>query len=250
MKNGESVDNKDILYEIKKSKSLINKTIPNKVKVVGKNESQKNLIKSIKNNEITIASGLAGCGKTYIALAYALNLLQTSTNNYKNIYLVKSVTTLKNEEMGFLKGDVNEKLEPIMWSFMLNMSKLVKKSGIETLILNEIIKPLPLAYIRGVTLDNCIIIADEMQNVTVDNSRTLMTRIGTDSKLIMLGDINQIDLKRKKESSLDILIKMFDNIDKIGVVRFNDEDINIRNPLITVIEEKYREFINEYDYGK
>jgi phosphate starvation-inducible PhoH-like protein len=227
--------------QISKIKSEISKLLPNDIKIIAKNDSQKKLINSIKNNEITICAGPAGTGKTFVAMAYALSLLRKNTNRYKKIYLVKSVTTLKGEEIGFLKGDLKEKIEPFMWSFYINMEKLLLDSTIKALIDKDIIRPFPLAYMRGASLDDCIIIADEMQNVTLDNSRTLLTRIGSNSKLILLGDINQIDMKNKSESSLEILLELFDDVDNMGVIKMNEEDTNVRNPLITIIENKYKE---------
>ncbi|MCK9416901.1 PhoH family protein [Candidatus Dojkabacteria bacterium] len=231
--------------EISKIKHEISILLPKDIKIIAKNESQKNLINSIKNNEITIVAGPAGTGKTYITMAYALSLLRKTTNKFKKIYLVKSVTTLKNEEVGFLKGDLNEKIEPVMWSFYLNMEKLILESSIKSLIEKEIVRPFPLAYMRGTSLDDSIIIADEMQNVNLDNSRTLLTRIGSNSKLILLGDINQIDMKNKNESSLEVLLNLFEDVSNIGVIRMSEEDTNIRNPLISVIETKYKEYINK-----
>ena len=227
--------------QIQKIKEDIGKLLPNDIKIIAKNESQKKLINSIKNNEITICAGLAGCGKTYVAIAYALSLLRKPTNRYKKIYLVKSVTTLKGEEIGFLKGDWKEKIEPFMWSFTINMEKLLLDTTIKSLIEKDIIKPFPLAYMRGASLDDCIIIADEMQNVSLDNSRTLMTRIGSNSKLILLGDINQIDMKNKSESSLETLLNWFENTDNVGTIKMNVEDTNVRNPMITIIEDKFQE---------
>jgi len=103
--------------QILKVKEEINRLIPKDIKIIAKNESQIKLINSIKNNEITICSGLAGSGKTFVAVAFALNLLTKLNNRYKKIYLVKSVTALKGEELGYLKGDLNEKIGPFMWSF-------------------------------------------------------------------------------------------------------------------------------------
>jgi len=228
--------------QIGKIKEEIGKLLPNDIKIIAKNESQKKLINSIKNNEITICAGRAGTGKTFVAIAYALSLLRKSSNRFKKIYLVKSVTTLKGEELGFLKGDLKEKIDPFMWSFYINMEKLILESSMKTLLDKDIIRPFPLAYMRGASLDDCIIIADEMQNVTLDNSLTLLTRIGSNSKLILLGDINQIDMKNKHESSLEILLDMFEEVQNIGVIRMSNEDTNVRNPLIAVIEEKYLEY--------
>lgn len=230
--------------QILKIKQDIAKLLPSDIKIIAKNESQKKLINSIKNNEITICAGPAGTGKTFISIAYALSLLRKNTNKYKKIYLIKSVTSLKGEELGYLKGDFMEKIEPYIWSFYINMEKVISETSIKTLIEKEIIRPFPLAYMRGVSLDDCIIIADETQNVTFDNSLTLLTRIGSNCKLILLGDINQIDLKNKNESSLEVLLEMFQNVDNIGVIRMSEEDTNVRNPLITVIEQNYRDFTN------
>ena len=213
-------------------------------KVEAKNESQKKLIRSIKDREITICSGPAGSGKTFISLAFALSLLWNKNNFYKKIYLIKSVTTLKGEEIGFLKGDLQEKIEPFMWSFVLNLEKVVDDKELKQLFDHDLVRPLPLAFIRGVTLDNCIIVIDECQNISIDNSQTLLTRIGKNSKMILLGDTNQIDMKNKEESSLDILLNMFESDNDIGAIRMNENDDNIRNPIITKIEKKYKEFFN------
>lgn len=245
-----SVDIGELNLQINKTKEEIGKIIPKDIKIIAKNESQEKLINSIKNNEITICAGPAGTGKTFVSVAYALSLLRKTTNKFKRIYLVKSVTTLKNEELGFLKGDMKDKIEPFMWSFYINMEKIILESSMKQLIDSGIIRPFPLAYMRGASLDDCIIIADECQNVIFDNSRTLLTRIGSNSKIILLGDINQIDLKDKKESSLELLLEMFKDTDNIGTIHMNEEDTNVRNPLITVIEKKFKEFTNNRKLNK
>ena len=230
--------------QINKIKEEIGKLVPSEIKIIAKNESQKKLINSIKNNEITICAGPAGTGKTFVAVAYALSLLRKNSNRFKKIYLVKSVTALKGEELGFLKGDMKEKIDPFMWSFYINMEKIILEASMKELIGKEIIRPFPLAYMRGASLDDCIIIADEMQNVTLDNSRTLLTRIGSNSKIILLGDINQIDMKNKHESSLEALINIFDEVENIGVIRMSEDDTNVRNPLITTIEAKFKSHLS------
>ena len=228
--------------QISKVKDEIAKLVPPDIKIIAKNESQKKLINSIKNNEITICAGPAGTGKTFVALAIALSLLRKTSNRFKKIYLVKSVITLKGEELGYLKGDMKEKIDPFMWSFYIAIEKLILESSRKALIEKEIIRPFPLAYMRGVSLDDCIIIADEMQNVTFDNSRTLLTRIGSNSKLILLGDMNQIDMKNKYESSLETILDMFEDTPSFGSIMMSKEDTNARNPLITLIEEKFAEY--------
>lgn len=131
------------------------------VKMVGKNESQKQLINSIKNNDITICSGQAGSGKTYLSVGYALNLIRKTSTNYKKIYFVKSVIPLKGEEIGFLKGDYMEKIEPYMQSYYMNLEKFISKQSMNVLLAEEIIKPFPVAFMRGVTIDDSIVIVDE-----------------------------------------------------------------------------------------
>jgi phosphate starvation-inducible protein PhoH and related proteins len=229
------------------NKAKINSIIYHEIKVIAKNDSQKELIKSIKDNQITICSGKAGTGKTFVSLAYALSLLRSKNNKYQKIYLVKSVTTLKGEEIGFLKGNLQEKFEPFIWSYLINMEKIVEDMSIRQLLDSDIIRPFPLAYARGTTLDNAIIIADEMQNVSLDNARTLITRIGKESKLILLGDTNQVDLRNKDESSLEPFLTLFKDIPSIGLIRMSDKDTNVRNPLIDIIEERFKEY---YANGK
>jgi len=223
-----------------RNKEKINNVLFTEIKVIAKNESQRELIRSIKNNEVTICTGKAGTGKTYVSLAFALNLLKSNNNNFDKLFLIKSVTTLKGEEIGYLKGTLQEKIEPFMWSYFLNLEKIVSDEIITTLFVEKIVRPIPLAYARGITLDNAIIIGDEMQNISLENARTLVTRIGENSKIILIGDSNQIDLKNKKESSLVPLLSMFEDIDKIGCIWMNDNDENIRNPLIDIMEEKFK----------
>jgi len=232
--------------QINERKRIIKGLIKRDTKIIAKNESQKKLIQSIKNNEVTICAGKAGTGKTFVALALALSLLRKETNRYNKIYLVKSVTTLKGEEVGFIKGELKEKIDPAMWSFYINLEKMILKSTLGSLIAQDIVIPFPLAYIKGSSLDDCIIIADEVQNITVDNSRTLLTRIGSNCKLIVLGDTNQIDLRNKSESSLDVVLSLFDGVSNMGVVKMSDEDKNVRNPLIDVIEDKYNDYYKHH----
>ena len=242
-RNGKKPEEGIFLTEKEKTaraKENVNSVLNTEIKVIAKNESQKELIRSIKGNEITICTGKAGTGKTFVSLALALGLLKQKTSKFSKLYLVKSVTTLRDEGVGFLKGSLQEKLEPFMWSFFINMEKMMNETEMKQLLEYDVVRPFPLAYARGTTLDNALIIADEMQNVSTDNARTLLTRIGKNSKMILLGDSNQIDLKNKEESSLEPLLKMFNGVEKIGCVRMDDNDINIRNPLINIIEEKFK----------
>jgi phosphate starvation-inducible PhoH-like protein len=201
-------------------------------------ENQGKLRESIRNNEITIVSGLPGTGKTYIACAEALKLIK-SKPKYKKILLVKSVTQLKDEETGFLPGDLHDKLEPYMISFVDNFEKIIGESLTRKLRELKLIQIQPLAFVRGRSIDNAIIIVDEAQNISISNMRTLMTRIGDNSKMVILGDVKQKDLRNKKDSSLEVIIDKFNNMDNFGCVELRDPEDVVRNPIIKIIEETF-----------
>lgn len=205
-----------------------------------KNENQKKLTNLITENKITIAAGPAGTGKTYLACAHALKMLKTD-QRFKKIILVKSVTVLEGEEVGFLKGDLKEKMFPFTISFLDNFHKLVGEEITQLMINLGYIEVLPLAYIRGRSIDNSIIIVDEAQNITQKNMRSTMTRIGYDTKMIITGDTKQIDMKNPKLSSLDLVVKLFENKDGIGTMSFSTEDI-VRDPIVKLIEETFDEW--------
>lgn len=202
-------------------------------------KKQKEFVESIRNKEITIVTGPAGSGKTFLACAECLSLLKNNPDKFKKIVIIKSVTTLADESLGFLKGSLDEKLAPIMYSFMHNFEKLIGHYHTENLKQFKIIEELPIAYMRGITLDESLIIVDEVQNISVDNIRTIMTRIGS-SKMIFLGDTEQIDIKNKNLSSLNFIVEKFKGMDEIGIVEFTEEDI-VRNPIIKKLEKIFRE---------
>lgn len=209
-----------------------------KIDVKCKSENQKKLVNSIKDKEVTICDGLAGCGKTFLSCAEALRLLKNNFPHYKKIVIVKSVATLKDEELGYLKGSVDEKLEPVMYSFTGNFKKLIGDELYEKLKVNKLIEELPIAYLRGVTLSDCIVIIDETQNISIENMRTIMTRIGENTKYVILGDIKQIDIKNKKNSSLERIMSKFEGYEDFGIIRLGKEDI-VRHRLIAIIDEVF-----------
>lgn len=209
-----------------------------RINIKCKTSNQKKLYTSIKDKEIVICSGLAGTGKTFLACATALELLKND-ERYRKIVIIKSVTTLKEEEIGFLKGTMKEKMEPFMYSFLHNFEKIIGKYHVDVLRNMGMIEELPIAYMRGINIDNTIAIIDEAQNISIDNIRTIMTRLGENSKMIFLGDENQIDMKKKGESSLNFIINKFENFNEVGTIRLGEDDI-VRNPLIKKIEQIFR----------
>lgn len=210
------------------------------VNIKCKNENQKLVIESIKNNEITIVSGLPGTGKTYLACAEALKLIKTKPK-YKKILLVKSVIQLPGEELGFLPGDLKDKLDPYMISFIDNFEKIIGESLTNKLRELGLIQIQPIAFVRGRSIDNTIIVVDEAQNISIQNMRTLMTRIGDNSKMVILGDVKQKDIKNPKNSSLEVVIDKFEGIDGFGCVSLRNPDDVVRNPIIKIIERIFEE---------
>jgi len=205
------------------------------IRVKCKTENQKLLVNAIKEKEVIICSGTAGTGKTFLACAEALKLIKRFVK-YRKIVIVKSVTTLKNEEIGFLKGNLREKMEPFMFSFVHNFEKLVGQSITSRLRELKTIEEMPIAYMRGINLDRSIIIVDEAQNISTENMRTIMTRLGRDSKMIFLGDERQQDSKGR--NGLTFLMDHFSDIEEIGCVQFTKSDV-VRNPLIAKIERVF-----------
>jgi len=208
------------------------------INVKCKSPNQKKLVNSIKQNEITICSGFAGSGKTFLSCAEALKLIK-SRPKYKRIVLVKSITSLKNEEIGHLPGTLKEKMAPIMESFTDNIRKLIGRTRLQKLVELGVIEILPIAFARGRSIDNSIILIDEAQNISLDNIRTLMTRIGNDSKMVIMGDVKQKDIRNKKDSSLEVVLEKFKEIEGFGCVELRDPEDVVRNPIIKKVEDVF-----------
>ena len=202
-----------------------------------KNQKQQQLVNLIEDKEVILATGVAGTGKTYVALATALSLLGPI---YKKVVLVKSVTTLPGEEIGFLKGGMEQKMEPFVMSYVWNIDKICGQGSASSLMNKKIVEVLPLAFIRGLSIDNSIVIIDEAQNIDTHTFKTMMTRIGEDSKYIFLGDVEQIVRKKKSESCLQKVMDIFKDSPIIGTIEFTDEDC-VRNPIIPKILSILRE---------
>lgn len=202
-----------------------------------KNARQKEFLKTIEDKEVTICNGLAGSGKTYVALYYALKALEKG--KYDKIVLVKSVTTLDQEDVGFLPGDIAQKMDPFMYSYYGNIDKIIGEEWRKRLVKEGKIQIQPLAYIRGINIDNAICIIDECQNLYLDAFKSIITRIGENSKYIILGDCQQIDRKHKKSSILEKIIAIFQDSEYVGTVEFQPEDC-VRNPIIPRILDKLK----------
>jgi phosphate starvation-inducible PhoH-like protein len=203
-----------------------------------KTAKQKDFFQLIDEREITICAGSAGAGKTYVAIAKALSLVKDTKTKYHKIIIIKPAIEA-DENIGFLPGTLDEKLAPYVQPIIEVFEKLVGKEKTELLLREGVIEIRAVAHIRGATIDNSVLVADEMQNVTPNWIKTLLTRIGEDSKFILLGDTAQSDkFKDKSKSGLADALNRFNKLDEIGIFIFTNEDV-VRNPIITKILNLY-----------
>jgi len=199
-----------------------------KIDLKHKNETQKKLTQSIKNGDVTVCIGPAGTGKTLLSVAEALLLLKTNPDKYHDIKLVKSIVQLKDEDLGTLPGDANDKLKFIMMSFLDAFYQLIGEELTTKLIEVGYIKMEVFGSVRGRSIPNCILLFDEFQNVSDGNAKTLLTRFSENTKVVILGDTNQVDLKNKEDSSLGELVKMIKSLpleEGVSVIEFSEEEI-------------------------
>ena len=221
-------------------RDIISQAIKKKIKSKFLTENQKIYSDILLNNQITICSGPAGVGKSYIAMKTAVDLLLDEGNGYDKIIIVRPAVEAE-EKLGALPGNVEEKLDPYIFPSYYLLNKIIGKESREKLKDAEVIEVFALAYMRGMTIDNSILIFEEAQNATPKQMKLLLTRIGSNTKFFISGDIEQTDrYKDKKHSGLYDAITRFNNIPGIGVFEFGDKD-GVRNPIITKILQRYDE---------
>jgi phoH family protein len=207
--------------------------------VVPKNINQKKYLKFIGKNDIVFGIGPAGTGKTYLAVAAALKLLQDKT--VEKVILTRPAVEA-GEALGFLPGDLQEKLLPYLRPLYDAMNDMLGAEETLKLMERQIIEIAPLAYMRGRTLSNAFIILDEAQNTTMEQMMMFLTRLGENSRMIITGDITQIDLPRNKKSGLKGAIEILDGIEGIKLFYFDAGDV-VRHPLVTKIVAAYEKNI-------
>jgi len=221
-------------------KELITTLIPKKTKNKFLTESQKIYYEKLSSHQITICSGPAGVGKSYIAMKAAVDLLSDPNTSYEKIIIVRPAVEAE-EKLGSLPGNVEEKLDPYIFPSFYLLNKIIGKETREKLKEAEIIEVFALAYMRGMNIDNSILIFEEAQNSTPNQMKLLLTRIGFNSKFFISGDLEQTDrYKDKTHSGLWDAIKRFKELDDVGTHVFSDEDV-VRNPLITKILKRYED---------
>ena len=200
----------------------------------------------VKKKQMVFCCGPAGTGKTYLAVAYAVSMLKSG--EIEKIILTRPAVEA-GERLGFLPGDIKEKIDPYLRPIydalndMLSFSEVIKK------IESGFIEIAPLAFMRGRTLSNAFIILDESQNTTAVQMKMFLTRLGENSKMIITGDLSQVDLPSGTKSGLRESINILKNVEEIGFLEFSDNDV-VRNPLVSKIVKQYEKFEKDKGVGK
>lgn len=210
-------------------------------KVTVKTLTQQEYLKAMEDSCLVFATGSAGTGKTYLAVGYAVNALKN--NKIKKLIITRPAVEA-GEKLGFLPGDLKEKVDPYLIPIYDSLYEFLGKETTDKLIEKGVIEIAPLAYMRGRTLDNAIVILDEGQNATSNQMKMFVTRLGFNSKMIITGDITQIDLPNKSSSGLIEATRILSDIDGITHIEFGALDV-MRHPIVTKIIAKYEEKEND-----
>jgi phosphate starvation-inducible PhoH-like protein len=219
-------------------KDLISQIIKKKTKEKFLSESQKIYYDILTKNQITICSGPAGVGKSYISMKAAVDLLSDPTTPYEKIVIVRPAVEAE-EKLGSLPGNVEEKLDPYIFPSYYLLNKIIGKEAREKLKEIDVIEVFALAYMRGMNIDNTILIFEEAQNATPSQMKLLLTRIGFNSKFFISGDLEQFDRhKDRTQTGLWDALRKHRNTDDVGIFQFKDEDV-VRNPLISKLLKNY-----------
>lgn len=204
-------------------------------KVYPHTQHQADYIQSMRDNDMVFCIGAAGSGKTFIAVAEALRLVLS--HKVSRLVITRPVVEA-GESLGFLPGDLEDKINPYLRPLYDSMEMILPRETVKRLVEAEIIDIAPLAYMRGRTLNNCVIILDEAQNTTKEQMKMFLTRMGENSKVFITGDITQIDLPKKVVSGLVHATGLLEGIEGIGFLRLTAEDV-VRNPLVKKIVKAY-----------
>ena len=203
--------------------------------ISGQTNGQKAYIKTVHNNDIVFAVGPAGTGKTYLAVAFAVASLES--REVDRIVLCRPAVEA-GESLGFLPGDLKEKVDPYLAPLNDALSDMMPSTRLKPLLAKNTIEVIPLAYMRGRTLNNTFMILDEAQNATTMQMKMFLTRLGVNSCAIVTGDVTQIDLPKKSESGLLQVIKILNEIDGIGFSQLDESDV-VRHKLVRDIIKAY-----------
>lgn len=210
-------------------------------KIYPKTKNQGKLVEAFRKNDLIFATGPAGSGKTFLAVAESLRLLLSHKVN--SIILTRPIVEA-GENLGFLPGALEDKINPYLRPLYDSMNLCINQEIVKKLTENGIIEVAPLAYMRGRTLNNAAVILDEAQNATCTQMKMFLTRLGENSKIFVTGDVTQIDLPKKIPSGLVEALKILKGIDGITIMQMEQTDV-VRSPLVKRIVEAYENYTTE-----
>ena len=231
-------DSQDLMMRVLniKGSSSISINIPGSLKkVLPKTENQAALMQALRSSNMVFAEGPAGSGKTFLAMAEALYEVLTHKKN--GIVLTRPVVEA-GENLGFLPGDLADKINPYLRPLYDAINTLLPRETVKRLTETGVIEIAPLAYMRGRTINNSVIILDEAQNTTREQMKMFLTRMGEDSKVFITGDVTQVDLPARIPSGLEHAMKLLRNISEIKMIRLSSDDV-VRNSLVKKIVQAY-----------
>ena len=251
IKKGESVDSSVVLYCIELARQNSNVEVENVLsgvititpkgkQIKYKTLGQKNYVDAIKKNEVVFGVGPAGTGKTYLAVAMAVSSFRKK--EVEKIILTRPAVEA-GESLGFLPGDLQSKVDPYLRPLYDALQEMFGLESYQKLIEKGVIEIAPLAYMRGRTLNNSFIILDEAQNTTKEQMKMFLTRMGEGSRMVITGDVTQIDLPSGKKSGLIHATEILKNIYGIGIVKLSSSDV-VRHSLVMKIIKAYDKFEN------
>ena len=206
--------------------------------IIGRTPNQQKMVELVNNYDLTFALGPAGTGKTYIAIALAVRMLKN--RQIKKIILSRPAVEA-GEKLGFLPGDMKDKIDPYLQPLYDALEDMIPAVKLKEYMESKVIQIAPLAFMRGRTLNDAVIVLDEAQNTTTHQIKMFLTRLGMNGKMIITGDVTQIDLPRSMGSGLVQALKVLKDVKGIGKVEFGKKDI-IRHALVQKIVEAYEKF--------
>ena len=211
--------------------------------IKARSENQQRLIEAYKENDMVFAVGPAGTGKTYLSIALAVKALKEKTA--KKIILSRPAVEA-GEKLGFLPGDMKDKIDPYLQPLYDALEDMLPQVKLQDMMEKHVIQIAPLAFMRGRTLSDAVVILDEAQNTTPAQIRMFLTRMGWNTKMIITGDMTQIDLPRSQKSGLIEALHILNDVEGIGVVNLDRRDI-VRHKLVTRIVNAYEQYDKEAD---